>query len=61
MHLACDRGNVEVVKLLLERGADRAIKVGVLYCAPVLNYRSYTVRIGPRRPHSIGIVARSGA
>jgi len=26
IHLACDRGNVEVVKILLERGADRAIK-----------------------------------
>ena len=27
IHLACDRANVEVVKLLLARGADRNIKV----------------------------------
>jgi len=26
IHLACDRGNVEIVKLLLTRGADRNIK-----------------------------------
>ncbi|KJA26065.1 hypothetical protein HYPSUDRAFT_347469 [Hypholoma sublateritium FD-334 SS-4] len=26
IHLACDRGNVEVVKILLERGVDLAIK-----------------------------------
>jgi ankyrin repeat protein len=27
IHLACDRGNAQVVKLLLEHGADSSIKV----------------------------------
>ncbi|KAF8971483.1 hypothetical protein BDZ97DRAFT_1786738, partial [Flammula alnicola] len=27
IHLACDRGNTEIVNLLLQRGADRNIKV----------------------------------
>lgn len=35
IHLACDRGNVEVVKILLERGVDLAIKVGAL-CVLIL-------------------------
>jgi ankyrin repeat protein len=27
IHLACDRGKTEIVRILLERGADTAIKV----------------------------------
>ena len=37
LHLACDRGNIDMVKLLLKKGADYRVKVDLFVQRPLKN------------------------